>query len=392
MVAIFFKGSSFGSWEWSTNRRGLRRRFDRFSGNMFRRFKRTDMTNVDTPPANSSGPVDEPATRLVGALTAVPGLIRELGVDPGPVLAAAGLQANALDEPSGRIPYEGFVRLLREAAARTACPHFGLLVGGAWHVADLGVTGELMRHSPTVGEGLDEFVVNHHLNSAGGAAFVVKREGFVDFGYAIYIPVEGTTAVVYDAVLAAAVNVLRDLCGEDWNPSEVLLQRPAPADLAPYRQHFRAPLRFGAEFAAIRFPERTLALAIAGAETARLEQARARVAAAGRATLVRQASRVLRTLLLHGKGSGDDVAQALSLHRRTLNRRLSAQGTTFQKVLDAVRFAVARELLRDSDISIAEIATALAYADYVSFTRAFKRWEGTSPGAWRKRSRGKAPA
>ncbi len=82
------------------------------------------------------------------------------------------------------------------------------------------------------------------------------------------------------------------------------------------------------------------------------------------------------------------IAQALAIHRRTLNRRLSAEGTTFQKVLDQVRCAVAKELLGDSDISIAEIAALLKYADYVSFTRAFKRWTGASPGAWRKAARG----
>ncbi|HEX5629844.1 MAG TPA: AraC family transcriptional regulator, partial [Usitatibacteraceae bacterium] len=106
----------------------------------------------------------------------------------------------------------------------------------------------------------------------------------------------------------------------------------------------------------------------------------------GRATIVQRSARALRTLLLHGKGSGDDVAQALAIHRRTLNRRLNAEGTTFQKVLDTVRFAAAKEMLEDSRVPIPEIATALGYADYVSFTRAFKRWTGNTPGAWRKRS------
>lgn len=329
----------------------------------------------------------EPATRLVGALTAVPGLIRELGVDPAPVLAAAGLPPGALDSPAGRIPYESFARLLAEAAARTRCPHFGLLAGAAWHLADLGIAGEVIRHAPTVGVGLDEFVVYHHLNSSGGTAFIVRREGFVDFGYAIYVHVDCSTAPIYDGVLAATANILQELCGEDWKPSEVLLQRPAPADPSAYRRHFRAPIRFGAEFNALRFPESWLEQPVPGADPARLAHARAAVRAASKATIVLLASRALRKLLLHGKGSGDDVAQALALHRRTLNRRLSAEGTTFQKVLDRVRFAVAKEMLEDSRAAIPEIATALGYADYVSFTRAFKRWTGSTPGAWRKSAR-----
>lgn len=327
---------------------------------------------------------DDPATRLVGALTAVPALIRELGVDPATVIAAAGLDSAVLDHGSNRIAYAGFARLLSEAAVRTGCAHFGLLAGGMWRLSDLGPTGEIIRHAPTVGEGLAEFVVHHHLNSTGGVSFLVRREGFADLGYAILEPLDCSTAEVYDGVMAAAFNFLREVCGESWAPAEVLLPHVAPADPAPWREYFRAPVRFRAEFAALRFPESTLARAIPGADAERLEQARAAVNAAGKATLVRQAARALRTLLLHGKSSGDDVAQALALHRRTLNRRLSREGTTFQKVLDRVRSAVAKEYLRDSGLAIPDIAAALGYADYVSFTRAFKRWTGTTPGAWRK--------
>jgi AraC-like DNA-binding protein len=330
----------------------------------------------------------EPATRLLGALTDIPDLVRQLGADPAIVLADAGIDPGALDDPNGRIPYAHFARLLAAAAARTGCPHFGLLAGGAWHLSHLGMTGELIRHAPTVGEGLEEFVVFHHLNSGGGVAFLVKREGFADLGYAIHAPVAGSTAAIYDAVLAAAMNFVREIAGEEWCPSEVLLSHAAPADAAPYRQCFGTSVRFGAEFSALRFRGALLEQRNAGADPERLRLARAKVRAAGRATIVQGASRALRTLLLHGKGSGDDVAQELAIHRRTLNRRLGAEGTTFQKVLDTVRFTVAKEMLEDSRVAIPEIATALGYSDYVSFTRAFKRWTGNTPGAWRKRPPG----
>jgi AraC-like DNA-binding protein len=75
------------------------------------------------------------------------------------------------------------------------------------------------------------------------------------------------------------------------------------------------------------------------------------------------------------------------MHRRTLNRRLSAEGTTFQHVLDRVRFAVAKELLQNSELSLPEIAYALGYANSVAFIPAFRRSTGTTPGAWRQSSR-----
>ena len=125
-------------------------------------------------------------------------------------------------------------------------------------------------------------------------------------------------------------------------------------------------------------------LAGGGADPQRLQLARKKALAIGDATLVERVHRTLRTLLLHGRSSGADVAQSLAMHRRTLQRRLRAEGTTFQQVLDRVRFAVAKDLLEDSTAAVIDISAALGYADDVSFIRAFRRWTSTTPGTWRE--------
>ena len=176
---------------------------------------------------------------------------------------------------------------------------------------------------------------------------------------------------------------MRELCDADWNPTEVFLPHSAPADVAPFQHFFRSRLRFDSNFAAIRFPETWMAHRVAGADPASLRRARAQVDAAGKATLLEAVHRSLRTFLLHGKGSGADVAQALAMHRRTLNRRLREEGTTFQVVIDRVRFAVAKELLENAALPLPRIAAALGYSEVASFIRAFRRWTGTTPGAWR---------
>jgi AraC-like DNA-binding protein len=69
--------------------------------------------------------------------------------------------------------------------------------------------------------------------------------------------------------------------------------------------------------------------------------------------------------------------------RRTFNRRLKDHGVTFADTLDVVRFEAAQQLLRDTDLAIGEIGTALGYAESSPFVRAFRRWSGDSPNAWR---------
>ena len=329
-------------------------------------------------------PATEAPTRLVFGLVALPAVIQRLGADPDAIFAAAGLDARIFAAPSNRVPYAPLLRVLNDAAARTGCPHFGLLVGREWQLASMGVVGEVVRHSPTVGQGLHELVTHQHLNAEGTLAFLLQRGGFVDLGYAVYASFTENTIQLYDAALAVSVNIMRELCGAGWNPTAVFLPHSPPADVAPLHRHFRSRLRFDSPFCAIRFPETSMAQSVAGADPARLRHAHALADAAGRATLLEAVPRSLRTLLLHGKGSGAEVAQTLAMHRRTLNRRLQDEGTTFQRVLDRVRFAVAKELLENAAIPLPRIASALGFSQAASFVRAFRRWTGATPGTWRE--------
>jgi AraC-like DNA-binding protein len=92
---------------------------------------------------------------------------------------------------------------------------------------------------------------------------------------------------------------------------------------------------------------------------------------------------VLRTALVTGHAKSDQVAALFSMHCRTLNRRLNAFGTGFQKLVDEGRFEIARQMLEDSATEVAQIAGLLDYADASAFTRAFRRWSGTTPARWR---------
>ena len=335
-------------------------------------------------------PVNETVSQRVGAFTALPALIRQLGADPAPLLEEAGLAPGALGAPEGRASYAALCRLMHDAASRTGCPHFGLIAGRIWHLADLGLPGEIARHSPTVGEALRTVTDYQHLNSEGGLAFVIRRGGMIDLGYAIYQSGTLGAEQYYDAVLAATFNVMRELCGPGWTPSETFLPRRRPAEVAPYRSVFKVAPRFDAELCALRFPERWMAHPVAGADPERLRAAQASAEALGPGRLVEQVRRVLRMLLLQGGASGDEAARMLSMHRRTLNRRLQAEGTTFQQVLDEVRFEVARQLLAGSGIALDDVAATLGYSGVCPFMRAFRRWSGTTPGRWRRDAAGGA--
>lgn len=346
-------------------------------------------TQAATAPAGTEGASADGRQWLqrVGGLTALPALIRHLGGDTDAILGAGGLAPGDFADRERRIPFPAVARVLHEAAARTATPHFGLLAGRTWHLEGGGPVSELVRHSVTVGDALRTFVAHQHLNSEAGMAFLIVRSGFADFGYAFYRGGVQGIVELYDTAAAIGVNYLRELLGPGWQPLEVLLPRSAPADESHYRALFRVAPRFDSESMTIRFPEALLDREIEGADPEQWRRASDAVAQAERAAsfgIVQRVYRALRVQLLAGATSGDSVAQALGLHRRTLNRRLREEGTTFQRCIDQVRFEVACQLLTATHVSLDDIAAGLGYASVSPFMRTFRRWSGTTPARWRR--------
>ena len=92
---------------------------------------------------------------------------------------------------------------------------------------------------------------------------------------------------------------------------------------------------------------------------------------------------VLQSILTTGEARLPVVARLLGRHPRLLQQDLQAQGRTFREVLDQVRYGEAQQQLRHGAQSITELALQLGYADESAFSRAFKRWSGVSPRAWR---------
>lgn len=322
----------------------------------------------------------------VSGLVAIPRLLRERGVDPGRMLEAIGLPHDALASPDHRAPFAALARLLSAAAQATGCPHFGVLVGRQWTLADTGVVGALMRASSSVGEALETLTVHQRLNSQGGAAYFSRYERSATLGFAAFQPQAATLAATYDVAVAALVSGTRELVGDAWNPDEVFLPHAAPADPGPYRAHFRCPVRFDSERAEVRFSARVLDRAVDGADPARKRALEEEAARAADDDLEVRVYRSLRLLLLDGSVTGDAIAQHFAMHRRTLERRLKRRGTTFQSVLDDVRYEVASQLLRDTGLPLDRVSMAVGFAEAASFTRAFRRWAGMTPSQWRANS------
>ncbi|NEX22300.1 AraC family transcriptional regulator [Thiorhodococcus mannitoliphagus] len=320
----------------------------------------------------------------------VPSLLARFGLDPAPIITEAGFDPGWFDDPEHRVPFAAIGRLLALCVERSDCPWFGHLIGEQAGIEVLGLIGQLASQAPDVGAALHEIILYLHLHDRGAVPALWLTQERAILAYVIHQPEIPGIEQFYDGAVAIIHNIIKKLCGPEFRPLEIRLSRPRPADVEPYQRCYRAPLSFGAEHSAVVFDVNWLRHPLDGADAqlhAQLLQTIECFDAQWAEDLIAHLRRVLRQVLILGAAPGDTslahAARLFALHRRTLNRRLRARGTSFKALIEEARYDVARQLLRDTNLSSTDIAVSLDYADASAFTRAFKRWSGVTPGTWR---------
>ncbi len=316
----------------------------------------------------------------VAPMLAIEPLLGRFGVALAPLLAEAGLPADSFRDPENRLPVDSLLHLVARCAEQSGCPHFGLLLAEPMQPPALGAPiARLLTGALSVERALRGLVMNLHLNGEAIVPALTIGAGSARFSLTPYALHARGTDQLEDFVLAFAANLLRFLCGPRWTPTLVTFAHREPADRRPYDAFFKAPLGFGAPVSAVAFdaswlPRRpeaaTLPFPDAPSSPVDLDIAvRARRAVIGG--------------LAQGIVGVDGVAASLGLSKRTLNRRLAERGTSTKDLIAEVRIQIARQLLRDTDLTIADIAATTCYSDVASFSRAFSARVGRSPAAWR---------
>jgi AraC-like DNA-binding protein len=336
---------------------------------------------------NALRPEDQavlPGQTCLGVAEIVP-MLREFHIDVDPIIRRAGLDPKTFENGPVSIPFAAFGRLLSLSAASTGRPDFGLLVGARTTLSSLGYVGRLMQHSETVGDALRHLADDMDLLDRGAVPTLTMTGNISLFTYSVH---ERSTNAeqISETVLAVVVSLIRALSGDEWNPTEVLLPHSLPAKCEPYRQHFRAPVRFNQEVAAIVLPARDLEFKIADADPLLRTMLNAKIKLMKTtlgANLSDEVRRLLRIRLTGEHCTAQETAEKLSMHRRTLSRHLKRSGSGYRTIANEVRFDIARQLLEDTTISLVQVATILGYSEASAFTRAFERWSGQSPSAWR---------
>lgn len=334
--------------------------------------------------------IDERMVR-VGTLMPVPSLLRDHGVEPAGVFEEFALEPECLDDPDFRIPFATMVQFQARCAEVTHYPHFGLLTGERDSASALGAVGYLVRNSPDVRTAIAALADHFQVHNRSAAVRFVDEEGsFAILSYTILEKGIEDFANTLDEAAALGFNLMRELCGQSWLPTEVQLAHVRPRDLAPFRRFFRAPLWFDACETAVIFDRYWLDKPLPGADPLlnRIMSRQIREAESHFGEdLVGQLRRMLPQLITADSGSLAAIANRVGVRQRTLSRRLAAEGTSFMQLRDEACSNVACQLLQSTHMPANEIADLLGYSHPSAFTRAFHRWTGMGPARWRASKR-----
>ena len=324
----------------------------------------------------------------IGPIMALPSVLAEFGASSQKALAMAGISPQIFADPDNRIPFHQFGYLLESCIELTKCEHFGLILGERFDLKGFGPIGDLMANSPTVGDALRSLLQSLHLHDRGAAPILLTLDDNCTLlGYSIYRHGTPAVAQIYNVAITIVYRILRQLCGAEWAPLQVQFSNKLPSDISPYRKLFKSQVSFDAEISGIVFDSSWMRHTIQGADPvlhAYLFKAISEADAKSFPHFQDRVSCVLRQMLLSGTFSGPAIAELFGVHERTLRRYLSNEETSLQQLLNQTRFELAKELLANTALPVADIATALRYDDPNVFSRAFRNWANLSPSQWRK--------
>ena len=318
------------------------------------------------------------------------------GADAAELCRRSGLEAADLGNPDGRIPLARYKALMRAGQALTGDPALALHFGEAFDITQLSIVGLMGQACDTVA---DAFALLGRFTrlaadvaleeEAEGQRLVLKRVGGKLW---LFDMRKNPNAVpeLTESSFARMLNSGRRVSDRAFVKA-VHVTHEAPAYRDEYERIFGVPVTFGSDRNALLMTDDDWMAMKAPLPSPYVfevlkERAEALLEDLDRVKTVRGRVEALLAPILHGgEANMAAVARRMGISRPTLFRRLKAEGTNFEAVLEALRRRLADDYLARRGLSVSETSYLLGFSDPAAFSRAFKRWTGSSPRAARSR-------
>jgi AraC-like DNA-binding protein len=323
------------------------------------------------------------------ALTHFAEVANACGLDARALVAEVGLPARCLDDPDLKVPTRSISALLDLAAERGHEPAFGLRMAETRRLSNLGPLGMLVRDEATLRSALEALVRYIHVHNESMAVSVEQVSNLVVIRTELVAEGGQSVRQATEIVVAVLFRVLRLFMGAAWHPRLVCFSHPPPPTLAVHRRVLGPAVEFNHEFNGIVCNAADLDAPNPGADPvmARLTRQLVEQGERPRTTLADRVRELVVLLLPRGHCRVEVVAQHLGFDRRTVARRLAAEGTTFSGLVDSVRSDLVGRYLSEGSRPLADVAALLGFSAPSAFSRWHRRRFG---GAAREQRRARA--
>ncbi len=325
-------------------------------------------------------------TFFAPALDLMMQIARSYKLDPIPLLEASGINLAAVTDPNKRIPYDRVQAFYDRVSELIADPNFGLRCEQFWHPTQMGALGYAWMTSSTLRSAFERLV--RFIKVLNDYSTIELKETSKSLSLMISVPNKAEVAAFrIDGAMAMLLAMVQSNAGEEFHPHSLKITHPEPEDARQFYSLFQCPITFGAKFNSF-----TISTADADAPRSCSNTQLALLhdqllikylADLEKGNVVERTKASIIDNLLSGNISDAIVARSLQMSERTLQRRLREFSTTFKNILNEVREDLANSYIRDSKLTLTEISYMLGFAEMSTFSRAFKRWTGQSPSAFR---------
>jgi AraC-like DNA-binding protein len=294
-----------------------------------------------------------------------------------------GIGLSELDPNTDRLDLHCYHALWEFALDFTGNPSLGLTLGSNERTEFMSLLSHLFFSSATLRDALALYQRFYGFINESVKISLQFRDGDVLVQYRISEP-EHYCVPDMERTLAVAVHRARTHISPVIHLSHVAFQHGVPSYRDCYAACFPCEIRFGQRHCAIAFPEQYLDHLLPERSSSLnhllLQQLESVLDRTNRLEL--RVRGLIHEHLEDGRGSSDDIARYLCISRHTLYRRLKQEGLSFHQLLDEVRREKALAMITNSKLALSEIALKLGFSEQSAFSRAFKRWTGTSPGKY----------
>jgi AraC-like DNA-binding protein len=331
----------------------------------------------------------------VAKLAAIMGSLAAEGVTTEDALDGARISKSELSSPATLISLNQIIEFYRRAARLVRDPHFAFHAGQRFHVATYGMYGFAILSSTNFRETM-RFAIEYHRLATPTTNISFKEQDNCGAWSIAPVPHPRVDAVLYrflvELQFGIHLSLHRDVMGPSFVPREFHVTYEPPDDAEPYRTTFGCDVMFGQ-------PENRIVFDAGWMDgTPQLGNE------ITYSSLVPMCEELLNELQLHAGLTGkvremllvnlarptsfEAVAKYLAMTPRTLRRRLQEENTSYRNLIDELRMHVAVKYLRDTELTIDNVADFLGFSDSANFRHAFRRWTGKAPQEFRRWSAG----